>query len=101
MGKACAIRAVHYLVAAANDIAKNPGAVHAGAFHEASEGIGFLYALKYMDHSNPAYSHVKTQINQSIAGIEAKGFYDEGISDLLKQVANGIAAGFQFNANEA
>lgn len=101
MGKACAIRAVHYLVAAANDIAKEPGAVHAGAFHEASEGIGFLYALLYMDHKNPAYSHVNRAVKQSIAGIKVKGFYDEGISDLLKQVADGIAKGFQFKANEA
>lgn len=101
MGKACAIRAVHYLVAAANEIAEDPGAVHAGAFHEGSEGVGFLYALYYMDHSHTAYSHIKAQLDQSISAIKAKGFYDETIVDLLHQVANGIAAGFGFKADEA
>lgn len=94
-----AVRAVHYLQAGKVSIAAND---YAKAFHELSEGFGFLYSLQFSRKPNssvPYFTHseVNTYINTLMEG---NGFWD--VSDeTLDIISTEIAARFGFTVEAA
>ena len=93
LSKVIAIRAVHYLQSAKSALASDKAA----AFHDLSEGYGFIYSLQFTripGTSNPYFtkSEVETLINQLMTG---NGFWDVSTST-LDQISDEISAKFDF-----
>jgi len=99
LSKIIGIRAVYYLQNGKNAIEnQNYGA----AFHDLSEGFGFIYSLRFTH--NPATQapyvskeQIDTIIDQLLAG---NGFWDV-TPEMLDTMSEEIAAGFDFSVEEA
>lgn len=99
LSKIIGIRAVYYLKNGKNAIEnQNYGA----AFHDLSEGFGFIYSLRFTH--NPATgapyvskAQIDTIIDQLLAG---NGFWDV-TPEMLDAMSEEIAAGFDFSVAEA
>jgi len=99
LSKIIGIRAVYYLQNGKNAIEnQNYGA----AFHDLSEGFGFIYSLRFTH--NPATQapyvskeQIDTIIDQLLAG---NGFWDV-TPEMLDAMSEEIAAGFDFSVEEA
>jgi len=93
-----AVRAVHYLQAGKETL----GSDFASAFHDLSEGYGFVYSLQFTrvaNTSNPYFT--KSQVDAYIAQLmEDNGFWDV-TSETLDQISNEISSEFGFTTAQA
>lgn len=99
ISKVSAVRAVHYLQVGKTKIAEGD---MAAAFHQLSEGFGFLYSLQFTrqpNSSQPYFSHA--EINDYVFELMAgNGFWD--VSDeTLDTISEEIAARFGFTVEQA
>ncbi|WP_127846500.1 DUF4856 domain-containing protein [Psychroflexus aestuariivivens] len=92
------IRAVYYLEQGKNVIANDKGA----AFHDLSEGIGFIYSLQFTrnnDTEAPYFS--KAEVDAMLDTLlEGNGFWDVS-EETLEELASQIAARFNFTLEQA
>ena len=92
------IRAVYYLQQAKNSLATNK----AVAFHDLSEGYGFIYSLQFTRKpgTNAPY-FTKTQVDNYIAQLmEGNGFWDV-TTETLDAISDEISAEFNFTTAQA
>jgi hypothetical protein len=92
------IRAVYYLQQGKNNLQSDKG----GAFHDLSEGFGFIYSLQFTrkPNSNAPY-FTKTEVDGFINTLMVgNGFWDLS-SATLDEMANTIAAKFKFTVAQA
>jgi len=99
LSKVVAVRAVHYLQGGKTNIEEgNYGA----AFHELSEGFGFIYSLRFTHNPSTGAPYLsKAQIDtykeQLLSG---NGFWDV-TPETLDAISEEIAAAFGFSVSEA
>ncbi|MGY6647684.1 DUF4856 domain-containing protein [Wenyingzhuangia sp. IMCC45574] len=96
ISKVIAIRAVYYL-----QQGKAKLAARETAFHDLSEGYGFIYSLQFisLDGETPIFS--QTEVNGFIADLEAgNGFWDVTATK-LDNISTAIAAKFDFTVAQA
>ncbi|RKR12308.1 uncharacterized protein DUF4856 [Maribacter vaceletii] len=93
-----AIRAVYYLQQAK----ANLGADYASAFHDLSEGFGFVYSLQFTRKPNTEEPYfTKSQVDSFIATLlEGNGFWDI-TEDTLDTMSDTISAAYNFTTAEA
>jgi len=101
ISKVVAVRAVYYLQQGKNDISNgNMGS----AFHNLSEGLGFVYSLQFTRLPNASQSYFsKTEVNtfiDSLLNDNANGFWDL-TPETLDSISEAIAAKFDFTVTEA
>lgn len=101
VSKVIGVRAVYYLQAGKNAL-PGSGNDYGPAFHDLSEGFGFVYSLRFTrkPNSNDSYfsrSEVDTFISQLTEG---NGFWDVSAST-LDEISSDIAAKFDFTVSMA
>lgn len=94
-----AIRSIYYLQQGKLALENND---FGGAFHDLSEGFGFIYSLRFLRNSNsnnPYFTRAEVDgfINQLMAG---NGFWDVD-STTLDQISDDIASRFNFTVAQA
>ena len=100
-----AIRAVHYLQQGKNALPTDGNlAAYGPAFHELSEGLGFVYSLRFTRKSGASESYfsrgeVDGFIN-SIYNDKPYGFWDVDAA-VLDEISNEIAKRFEFTITQA
>ncbi|WP_053972533.1 DUF4856 domain-containing protein [Mangrovimonas sp. ST2L15] len=99
LSKVLAVRAVHYLQGGKGAIADGDMAL---AFHELSEGFGFLYSLQFTRDPNtdaPYFSHeeVMAYVTELTSG---NGFWEVS-SETLDTISAEVAARFNFSVEAA
>lgn len=99
LSKVIAVRAVHYLQGGKSSLAENN---KGAAFHELSEGFGFIYSLRFTNNPATKMSYLsKAQIDeykeQLLAG---NGFWDV-TPETLDSISEEIASAFGFTVEEA
>jgi hypothetical protein len=92
------IRAVYYLQVAKASLANDKGT----AFHDLSEGFGFIYSLQFTRQPNSSEPYltkveVDVLINKLMVG---DGFWDVSV-DTLNEISNTIAGKFNFTVAQA
>ncbi|PKH51204.1 DUF4856 domain-containing protein [Tenacibaculum sp. Bg11-29] len=90
-----AIRTVHYLQAGKTLLATDKAA----AFHDLSEGLGFLYSLQFTRKSNSASSYfTKVEIDGYLSDLlgTGNGLWEASTVATLDAVSSKIAAKFNF-----
>lgn len=99
LSKVIAVRAVHYLQGGKNALAEND---KGAAFHELSEGFGFIYSLRFThDPSTGAPYLAKAQIDAFKEKLlSGNGFWDVS-PEILDEISEEIAAAFGFSVSEA
>ncbi|CAL67471.1 DUF4856 domain-containing protein [Christiangramia forsetii] len=99
LSKVIGVRAVHYLQGGK---AKLQEENYGSAFHELSEGFGFIYSLRFTHNpSNGAPYVSKAQIdtiNEQL--LSGNGFWEVS-PEMLDSISEEIAAGFDFSVEEA
>ena len=101
VSKVIGVRAVYYLRQGKNRIVNND---MGGAFHDLSEGFGFIYSLQFTREpdSNAAY-FTKAQVDGLIRDLMGDG--ENGLWDVktetLDNIANAIADKFDFTVAQA
>lgn len=99
LSKVVGVRAVHYLGQGANALeAGNFGS----AFHDLSEGLGFVYSLRYARASGSSNTmFTKAEVDEFISKLTSgNGFWDLNKS-VLDQMCEDIAAKFDFTVDQA
>ncbi len=93
-----AIRAVYYLQQAKGSLTPN----RQDAFHDLSEGIGFVYSLQFTRKSNSQDAYfTKAEVDGFMSTLQAgNGFWDV-TSTTLDEISNAIAAKFYFTVEQA
>jgi hypothetical protein len=93
-----AIRAVYYLQQAK----ANLGTDNASAFHDLSEGLGFVYSLQFTRQSNASTSYfTKAEVDGFMTTLQAgNGFWDM-TEVTLDEISETIAAKFNFTVAAA
>ena len=92
------IRAVYYLQQGKNNLPTDKG----GAFHDLSEGIGFIYSLQFTRMPNSTASYfTKLEVDGFMATLQnGNGFWDLS-SETLDEMSATIAAKFKFTLAQA
>ena len=92
------IRAVYYLQQGKNNLPTDKG----GAFHDLSEGIGFIYSLQFTRMPNSTASYfTKAEVDEFMATLQnGNGFWDLS-SETLDEMSATIAAKFKFTLAQA
>ena len=92
------IRAVYYLQQGKNNLPTDKG----GAFHDLSEGIGFIYSLQFTRKPNSTDAYfTKEEVDGFMATLqEGNGFWSIS-SDTLDAMSTTIAAKFNFTIAQA
>ena len=92
------IRAVYYLQQGKNNLPTDKG----GAFHDLSEGIGFIYSLQFTRMPNSTASYfTKSEVDGFMATLQnGNGFWDLS-SETLDEMSATIAAKFNFTLAQA
>jgi hypothetical protein len=92
------IRAVYYLQQGKNNLPTDKG----GAFHDLSEGIGFIYSLQFTRMPNSTASYfTKAEVDGFMATLQdGNGFWDLS-SETLDEMSATIAAKFKFTLAQA
>lgn len=100
ISKVIGVRAVYYLQAGKRALANQD---HTTAFHDLSEGYGFVYSLQFTRNPETDAPYASaSEVNGWIAALEAgDGFWDLTGGTVLDQVSNEIAAKFDFTKAEA
>ena len=100
VSKVIGIRSVYYLEAGATAL---DGGDMGGAFHDLSEGFGFIYSLQFTHNSNtnaPYFS--RNEVNDMLDDLmnsSGNGFWDVSTTD-LRTISADIASRFDFTVNE-
>ena len=99
ISKVIAVRAVHYLQG--GKVALN-NQEYGAAFHELSEGFGFIYSLRFTHNPETGAPYLsKTQIDAyKEALLDGNGFWDVS-PETLDSISEEIAAAFGFAVSEA
>ncbi len=99
ISKVIAVRAVHYLQAGKDKLEEND---MASAFHQLSEGFGFINSLQFTREPNtsaPYFTHA--EVNAFMATLmEGNGFWDV-TPETLETMSQTIAARFGFTVSAA
>ena len=92
------VRAVYYL----QQGKKNLGSDNGSAFHDLSEGFGFIYSLQFTRQPNTTEPYfTKTEVDAFIATLTAgNGFWDI-TAEQLDTMSNAISAKFNFTTAQA
>ena len=92
------IRAVYYLQQGKNNLPTDKG----GAFHDLSEGIGFIYSLQFTRMPNSIASYfTKSEVDGFMGTLQnGNGFWDLS-SETLDEMSATIAAKFKFTLAQA
>ncbi|MCD8447091.1 DUF4856 domain-containing protein [Tenacibaculum finnmarkense] len=98
----CAIRAAHYLDAGvANVNSTDDPQAQAGAFHELSEGLGFVYSLQFTNNGSDKPYFSKTEVAEMVTKLKANGgLYQDNIGAVLKELSEKVAKRFSFTIAE-
>jgi hypothetical protein len=100
VSKVIGIRSVYYLEAGATAL---DGGDMGGAFHDLSEGFGFIYSLQFTHNPNtnaPYFS--RNEVNDMLDDLmnaSGNGFWDVSTTD-LRTISTDIASRFDFTVNE-
>ncbi|MFV0248289.1 MAG: DUF4856 domain-containing protein [Tenacibaculum sp.] len=98
ISKVIAVRAVYYLQAGKDNLANNKAA----AFHNLSEGYGFIHSLRFTQNpetSNPYFT--PEEVNEMLEKLQAgNGFWDIKKDD-LQSISADIATKFDFTVEQA
>jgi len=99
LSKVIAVRAVHYLQGGKAALAENN---MGSAFHELSEGFGFIYSLKFTHNPATEAPYIsKTEIDTfKELLLSENGFWDV-TPETLDTISEQIAAAFGFSVDEA
>ncbi|WP_040279880.1 DUF4856 domain-containing protein [Psychroserpens damuponensis] len=99
LSKVSGVRAVHYLQAGKLKIEEND---MASAFHQLSEGFGFIYSLQFTRQPNTAIPYfTNAEVNAYIAELsQGNGFWDV-TPETLDTISEEIAARFNFTVEAA
>ncbi len=101
ISKVIAVRAVHYLQGGKQILETEP-VDYAAAFHELSEGLGFIYSLQFTRQPNsdqPYFTH--QEVNNYVENLmEGNGFWDVS-TETLDSISAEIAARFGFTVEAA
>jgi len=99
VSRAVAIRTIHYLQAGKAQI--DP-ATMGGAFHDLSEGMGFVYSLRFLRKSDAKETYFsETEVDGLLVDLTSgNGFWDVTPAT-LDAMCNEIAAKFDFTSAEA
>lgn len=101
VSKVIGVRAVYYLQQGKNGLANSD---FGGAFHDLSEGLGFVYSLQFTQKPGTAAPYfTKAQVDAFIDKVyesPANGFWNVTATD-LDEVSNDIADAFGFSVEEA
>jgi len=99
VSKAVAVRTIHYLQAGKAQIAP---ATMGGAFHDLSEGMGFVYSLRFLRKSDVKEAYfTKAEVDGFLADMEAGNGLWDVTPATLDEICNDIAAKFDFTMAEA
>ncbi|MCG1037037.1 DUF4856 domain-containing protein [Polaribacter sargassicola] len=92
------IRAVYYL----QQGKANLGSDYASAFHDLSEGLGFVYSLQFTRKPNSTEPYLtKSEVDGFMSTLQAgNGFWDV-TSTTLDDISNTIASKFNFTVTQA
>jgi hypothetical protein len=92
------IRAVYYLQQGKNNLPTDKG----GAFHDLSEGIGFVYSLQFTRKPNSTEPYfTKVEVDNFLTTLQSgNGFWDLS-SETLEEMSITIAAKFNFTVEQA
>lgn len=92
------IRAVYYLQQGKNNLSIDMG----GAFHDLSEGFGFIYSLQFTRKPNSSAPYFsKSEVDGFISTLMfGNGFWDVSTTT-LDEISNKIAAKFNFTVAQA
>ena len=98
VSKVIAVRAVYYLQTGKNSLASDK----ASAFHDLSEGYGFVYALRFTRTAASNKPHLSIDdINTFLTNLqEGNGFWTI-TSAKLDEISNKIASTYGFNVDQA
>ena len=99
ISKVSAVRAVHYLQAGKTKLAEND---MASAFHQLSEGFGFIYSLQFTrqpNSDNPYFTNAEVMAFTAELS-EGNGFWDV-TPETLDAISESIAARFNFTVEAA
>ena len=102
MSTVIAVRAVYYLQQGKNGLEQNPPA-YGAAFHDLSEGFGFIYSLRFTRQSQTGAPYFnKSEVDGFINDLigSTNGFWDLTPA-MLDQISNSIAAKFDFTVAQA
>ncbi len=97
-----AVRAVYYLQQGKNALTQDPPA-YGTAFHDLSEGFGFIYSLRFTRNTQSGGSYFsKTEVDGFINDLigTTNGFWDL-TETTLDQISSDIAAKFDFTVAQA
>lgn len=94
-----AVRAIFYLQNGKNALASQD---MGGAFHDLSEGFGFVYSLRFLRQPNSTDSYfTRSEVDGYISHLTAgNGFWDL-TSETLDQISESIASKFDFTVAQA
>ncbi|MBD0823926.1 DUF4856 domain-containing protein [Aestuariibaculum marinum] len=104
ISKVIAVRAVHYLQGAKSDLEAEGTVDYAHAFHELSEGFGFVYSLQFTRKPGtdvPYFTH--EEVNAYVDALlndNTNGFWDV-TPETLDTISAEIAAAFGFTVEAA
>ncbi len=102
LSEVVAARAVYYLQQGKNNIPIDGGLNYGTAFHDLSEGLGFVYSLMFTRRPNsPNTYFTKAEVDGFIATlVEGNGFWDV-TPETLDSISEMIAAKFDFTVAQA
>ena len=103
LSKVVAIRAVYYLQHAKLALPTNQDdSAYGSAFHDLSEGFGFVYSLRFTHDITSGLSYFSTdEVNAMISDLtEGRGFWDI-TPEKLDAISKTIAAKFNFTIEQA
>ena len=100
ISKVMGVRAVYYLQAGKRALAAQDNAT---AFHDLSEGYGFVYSLQFTRNPETGAPYLSaSEVTALIEKLEAgNGFWDLTDGTVLDEVSNTISAKFDFSTAEA
>lgn len=99
VSKVVAIRAVHYLQSGKSQL--NPGTM-GGAFHDLSEGLGFVYSLRFVRKSDLTETYfTKTEVDGFLAELDANNGFWDVTPTTLDAISDDIANKFDFTVAQA
>jgi len=99
LAKVIAIRAIYYLQSGKDALANND---IGGAFHDLSEGYGFIYSLRFIRQAGTHHAYFTTDevdgfIDQLMIG---NGFWDVS-AETLDALSETVASAFDFTVDQA
>ncbi len=101
VSKVIGVRAVYYLQQGKNGL-PDSGNDYGGAFHDLSEGFGFVYSLRFTRQPESSSSYFsKAEVDGFIQQLtEGNGFWDVTPAT-LDQISEAIASKFDFSLSQA